>query len=93
MTSEILDANGKKSIDRTEIYALLIFIGCVLVGIFIPVASAPLMVFLLIYGMINRRSEKNSVAWRLSRSALASAIVLAVISIAFNLFFRAVYIK
>ncbi|GAP12776.1 hypothetical protein LARV_00512 [Longilinea arvoryzae] len=93
MASENLKTDGNRSIGTVEIYALLIFIGCILVGIFIPLGSAPLMVFLLIYGMINRRSEKNSVAWRLSRSALASAIVLAVISIVFNLFFRMVYIK
>ncbi len=92
MNTRNSETNGKKSIDKVQIYSLLFFIICLLIGIFFPIFAVPLMICLLVFGLLGRRSARDSFTWNMSRSALASAIVLAVLIIVYMVFFRTAYV-
>jgi uncharacterized membrane protein YphA (DoxX/SURF4 family) len=92
MNTRNSETNGKKSIDKVQIYSLLFFIICLLIGIFFPIFAVPLMICLLVFGLLGRRSARDSLTWNMSKSALASAIGLAVLIIVYLVFFRTAYV-
>ncbi len=61
------------------ISAVVVFAICVFIGLKFPVITVPWMVILLIIGRVGMRTQKGSLAWMLTRGALAASIVLAVV--------------
>lgn len=69
-----------------EILSLLIFVVSVALGVCFPILAVPWTVVLLLFGLMKRKTEKETFLWYQSRAALAAAIALAFITIVVMLF-------
>ncbi len=69
-----------------EIFALLIFILSIALGICFPLIAVPWMVVLLLFGFMKRKAEKGTFLWYQSKAAFEASIALAFIIVMVMLF-------